>query len=87
MISLATVSLPEFGWLPSVRRFQNTCCVAASKRRSRMETAGLDVLVVYADREHSANLAYLTGFDPALKKPSCCWAARAIACWWSETSA
>src|SRR5207247_7794152 len=30
---------------------------AAAERR-------YDLLVVYADREHSANLAYLTGFDP-----------------------
>jgi Xaa-Pro aminopeptidase len=26
--------------------------------------AGLDALVVYGDREHFANIAYLTGFDP-----------------------
>ena len=30
--------------------------------------AGLDRLVVYADREHSANLAYLTGFDPRFEE-------------------
>ena len=29
---------------------------------------GLDVAVVYADREHSANLAYLTGFDPRFEE-------------------
>ena len=26
--------------------------------------AGMDALVVYGDREHSANIAYLTGYDP-----------------------
>ena len=29
---------------------------------------GYDRLVVYADREHSANLAYLTGFDPRFEE-------------------
>ena len=31
-------------------------------------TLGYDQLVVYADREHSANLAYLTGFDPRFEE-------------------
>ena len=30
--------------------------------------AGYDRLVVYADREHSANLAFLTGFDPRFEE-------------------
>lgn len=30
----------------------------------RMRDAKLDALVVYGDREHFANIAYLTGFDP-----------------------
>ena len=29
---------------------------------------GYDRIVVYADREHSANLAYLTGFDPRFEE-------------------
>ncbi len=31
---------------------------------ARLDECGLDALVVYGDREHFANLAYLTGFDP-----------------------
>ena len=31
-------------------------------------SAGYDRLVVYADREHSANLAFLTGFDPRFEE-------------------
>jgi hypothetical protein len=27
-----------------------------------------DALVVYADREHCANVAYLTGFDPRFEE-------------------
>ena len=36
--------------------------------RKRMKAAGLDVLLVYGDREHSANMAYLTGFDPRFEE-------------------
>jgi len=34
----------------------------------RMARAGLDVLAVYADREHSATMAYLTGMDPRFEE-------------------
>jgi Xaa-Pro aminopeptidase len=33
-----------------------------------MDARGYDRLVVYADREHSANLAWLTGFDPRFEE-------------------
>jgi hypothetical protein len=33
-----------------------------------MAERGLDRLVVYADREHSANISYLTGFDPRFEE-------------------
>jgi hypothetical protein len=36
--------------------------------RERADTGGYDRLVVYADREHSANMAYLTGFDPRFEE-------------------
>src|SRR5439155_24981295 len=36
--------------------------------RGRAERDGYDRLVVYADREHSANLAWLTGFDPRFEE-------------------
>jgi hypothetical protein len=38
------------------------------KLRRRMAKRGLDRLVVYADREHSANISYLTGFDPRFEE-------------------
>ncbi len=49
---------------------------------NRMTAAGLDFLVVYADREHSANLAYLTGFDPRFEGPSCCSTHGETDCFW-----
>jgi Xaa-Pro aminopeptidase len=66
---LAEVALPDFG------RSSTTPEVPASvysrrmeRLRERMEQRGYDRIVVYADREHSANLAYLTGFDPRFEE-------------------
>jgi len=64
MVSLSQVELPDFGdeaRLPTVS-------TAEYERRldmtvERMEAHGLQFLLVYADREHSANMSYLTGFD------------------------
>ena len=36
--------------------------------RAAMDRLGLTHLVVYGDREHFANLAYLTGFDPRFEE-------------------
>ncbi len=36
--------------------------------REAMDARGYDRLVLYADREHSANLAWLTGFDPRFEE-------------------
>ena len=33
-----------------------------------MTAARLDFLVVYGDREHSANVAYLSGYDPRFEE-------------------
>ncbi len=35
---------------------------------ARLRAAQLDVLLVYADREHSANLAFLTGIEPRFEE-------------------
>ncbi len=40
----------------------------SSPLRERADARGYDRLVVYADREHSANLAFLTGFDPRFEE-------------------
>ena len=36
--------------------------------RSQTEARGYDVIVVYGDREHAANLHWLTGFDPRFEE-------------------
>ena len=39
-----------------------------ARLRERAGARGFDRVVVYADREHSANLSYLTGFDPRFEE-------------------
>jgi Xaa-Pro aminopeptidase len=66
---LADVELPEFGRPASTPEIPAALYSARLERlRERMEAHGYDRLVVYADREHSANLAYLTGFDPRFEE-------------------
>ena len=69
MIELATIELPEFGieeTRPEIPVDTYLARLNATVERTRRE--GLDFLVVYGDREHSANLAYLTGFDPRFEE-------------------
>ncbi|HWP63752.1 MAG TPA: aminopeptidase P family N-terminal domain-containing protein [Candidatus Binatia bacterium] len=63
------LSLPDFGEPRRQPKLPPAVYVARLERlRERAEAAGYDRLVVYADREHSANLAYLTGFDPRFEE-------------------
>lgn len=39
-----------------------------ARLRERMKQRGLDVVVVFADREHAANFSYLTGFGPRFEE-------------------
>ncbi len=66
---LATIDLPQFG-MPEVRPEVPASAYAArlAALRERADAAGIDRLVVYADREHSANLAFLSGFDPRFEE-------------------
>ena len=66
---LENIELPDFG-LPSVMPELPAAMYAArlERLRQRMGDAGYDRLVLYADREHSANLAWLSGFDPRFEE-------------------
>ncbi len=66
---LTEITLPEFASpteMPSLdpglykTRFQSFL--------KRLSDAGLDVAVIYADREHAASLSWLTGFDPRFEE-------------------
>jgi hypothetical protein len=66
---LANIDLPDFGMPTEVPEIPASVYSERLERlRSRMAERGYDALVVYADREHSANLAYLTGFDPRFEE-------------------
>jgi hypothetical protein len=66
---LAEIGLPDFGEpatrpeLPVTRYPERI-----EQLRDRMARRGHDRLVVWADREHSAGLAYLSGFDPRFEE-------------------
>lgn len=66
---LAPVVLPDFGMPETSPELPPEIHASRIERlRARMHAEAYDVLVVYGDREHSANLAYLTGFDPRFEE-------------------
>lgn len=66
---LATVDLPRFERSLLAPELSPELYARRLERlRARMEDRGYDRLVVYADREHSANLAWLSGFDPRFEE-------------------
>ncbi len=69
MSQLASVVLPDFGRAgacPPIPAAVYRARLAAAVER--LVAGGLDMLAVYGDREHFANLAYLTGFDPRFEE-------------------
>ena len=66
---LAAIDLPDFGMPDEAPELAASLYQARLERlRARAREAGFDRLVVWADREHSANLSYLTGFDPRFEE-------------------
>ncbi|HTB63466.1 MAG TPA: hypothetical protein VK737_07745, partial [Opitutales bacterium] len=69
MVSLAPIDLPDFGipdMLPVISMGEYEARLGQTVERMRREK--LDVLVVYADREHTANMSFLIGFDPRFEE-------------------
>ena len=67
--TLREIELPEFGMPETMPTVPDAVYHERLARfRDRLATRGYDVGVVYADREHSANLSYLTGFDPRFEE-------------------
>ena len=66
---LVEVPLPDFGPPgPAPDISPGLYAQRVEQLRARATERGYDRLVVYADREHSANLAFLTGFDPRFEE-------------------
>ena len=69
MARLAAVDLPDFGMPDAIPEIPAATYGARLEAlRARMDERGYDRLVIYADREHSANIAFLTGFDPRFEE-------------------
>ena len=68
-VELGPVELPDYeppAAQPAVPAATYLARLAAAERAAA--EAGLDSLIVYADREHFANLSYLTGYDPRFEE-------------------
>jgi hypothetical protein len=66
---LARIDLPSFGTPDHTPELPPAIYAARLERLlERAEAHGFDRLVLYADREHSANVAWLTGFDPRFEE-------------------
>lgn len=67
--TLTRIELPDFGTPDVAPEVPDHLYQGRIDRlRSKAVQRGYDHLLVYADREHSANLAYLTGFDPRFEE-------------------
>ena len=68
-VALREVDLPDFAE-PTVEPSIPKAVYEARIRRAleRARGRGCDHLLVYGDREHSANIAYLTGFEPRFEE-------------------
>jgi hypothetical protein len=66
---IAQLDLPDFG-MPDERPEipAATYRTRLERLRARARRRGFERLVVYADREHSATMAWLTGFDPRFEE-------------------
>ena len=66
---LMPVELPDFGMPDAVPELPPALYRERLQRlRARADERGYDVVIVYADREHSASMSYLTGFDPRFEE-------------------
>ena len=68
-VELAELRLPYFGtpaYEPQIPTATYQARIDAALNRAK--DAGLDGLAVYGDREHAANLAWLTGYDPRFEE-------------------
>jgi hypothetical protein len=65
-IALKPVTLPDFGPLGEQPRVPQS--TYAARADALHAAAGADWVVVYADREHFGNMAFLTGFEPRFEE-------------------
>ena len=68
-MTVREIKIPAFGSADSIPEIPDELYRTRLQRvRQRMCDAKLDALLIYADREHSANLSYCSGFDPRFEE-------------------
>jgi hypothetical protein len=69
MMTMPEMTIPDFGGAETIPEIPASVYRSRlAKVRERMRAAQYDGLLIYADREHSANMAYCTGFDPRFEE-------------------
>lgn len=69
MVGFSKVVLPDFGRSEDKPEIESgTYMKRIRSTVDKLRQGGMDVLVVYADREHSANMSFLSGFDPRFEE-------------------
>jgi len=69
MMTVSEIAIPDFDGPSEIPEIPAAVYKARlDKVRDCLREAQLDALLVYADREHSANMAYGTGFDPRFEE-------------------
>lgn len=67
--TLREIELPNFGMPETMPSIPDVLYRDRLRQfRDRLGSRGYEIGIVYADREHSANLAYLSGFDPRFEE-------------------
>src|SRR5215813_4872762 len=68
-VNIEKIKIPRFGGPRGIPEIPPRVYEARIWRlRERMAEEKYDAITVYADREHSANIAWLTGFDPRFEE-------------------
>src|SRR6186713_1679041 len=68
-VNIEKIRIPSFGGPGAIPEIPRQVYEARIKRlRERMAEEKYDAVAVYADREHSANISWLTGFDPRFEE-------------------
>ncbi len=69
---LTSIDLPDFGDPVAEPTIPAAVYAARAERLvQRMAAARLDAMVVYGDREHVANMSWLSGYDPRFEEAIC----------------
>jgi Xaa-Pro aminopeptidase len=69
VVCFSKVILPDFGSAENRPEIKSETYLARIGRTlGKIRESGIDVLAVYADREHSANMSFLSGFDPRFEE-------------------